>query len=172
MQISTRLKRIPFSNPSALVRCAPARLRPTVQAIRTCFRFDGDDDFGGDDDDDEMNTHKWLSRRQHPPIVQLLNRMYEASPPSPSEDLMAWMHDYWGGLLVIELVLVHRELNLRVFNAPAVGKEAEDLYETISKQLTDCMRLEYVKHHLSARLSLLRHTPSLPYIDISLGLYF
>lgn len=85
---------------------------------------------------------------------------------------MAWMQDYWGDLLNIELVLVHRELNLRVFNMVGHGKEIEDLYDSISKQLTDCMRLEYVKHHLHARLSVLRQTPSLPYIDISLGLYF
>jgi hypothetical protein len=163
-------KRFLCNRPSA--RIDPIRLyKPApVFSAKTCFRFDDEDD--GGDDEDIYNKNKWFYRRQHPPIVAILNRLYEESPPSPKEDLVVWMKDHWGALIQMELVLVKGELNLRVFNRRIENSETEDLYDTISKQLIDCMRLEYVKHHLSARLGMFHQKKDLEYIDIPLAIYF
>jgi hypothetical protein len=151
----------------------PTRTRTNIKNVlgkppnvaKTCY----DDDR---DENDEENTerHRQFLYQRH---IACLNKLYYTAhtlEECGGEDLVEWMKQRWGRAHVMKFVRVNGEMTLRVFqHEPTVM--TGDSYDDIAYALNDCLRMEYVKYHLSNQMKALKKG-GWDYIDIPLSIYY
>lgn len=154
------------------------RIRPTLyypkinlghssKVAKTCYAFEDDNEDDHDQDNEQMEQRhrRFLQQRQ----IACLNKLYYTEQTA-EEDLVEWMKRRWGKAHVMKFVRINGEMTLRVFrNEPTVTHG--DSYDDIAYALNDCLRMEYVKYHLSIQMKALKKG-NRDFIDIPLSIYY